>query len=56
MCKIITKNSVRLAKVNKTSIYDVPYYVSDNTKIKKFYKWAPKKNIETILNDINKIS
>jgi len=52
-CKIITKNSVRVTKVNKTSIYDVPYYVSDNTKIKKFYKWAPKKNIETILNDIN---
>ena len=51
-CKTITKNTIKLNKIRKTSIYDVPYYISDNTKIKRFYDWEPKKNIDIILMDI----
>ena len=36
---------------SKTSIYDIPYYITDNKKIKKTYKWAPKKNMDEIVKD-----
>ena len=51
-CQKLTKNVIKLKKIIKTSTFDIPYYVSDNAKIKKFYKWKPKKNIDTILKDI----
>ncbi len=51
-CEILTKNKIKFKKVSKTSIFDVPYYVSDNKKINKFYKWKPKNNLDDILNDI----
>ncbi len=51
-CQKLTKNVIKLKKIKKTSTFDIPYYVSDNAKIKKFYKWKPKKNIDTILKDI----
>ena len=35
----------------KTSIYDIPYFVTDNKKVTKTYKWKPQKNIFDIVND-----
>jgi len=35
----------------KTSIYDIPYYVTNNKKIYYYYNWRVKKNIDDILND-----
>ncbi len=52
--KNITGSSIKISKINKTSKFDIPYYISDNSKIKKFYKWSPTKNIDTILKDILK--
>tara|TARA_Y100001960_G_C14683773_1_gene832638 strand:+ start:418 stop:1443 length:1026 start_codon:yes stop_codon:yes gene_type:complete len=51
-CEKITKNKIKIKKVSTTSIFDIPYFVTDNSKIKKIYKWKPSKNIETILKDI----
>lgn len=51
-CQEITNNIIRINRVNKTSQFDIPYYVSDNSKVKKKYKWKPKKNLDTILKDI----
>ena len=48
----LTKNTIKFKSVSKTSIYDIPYFVTDNKKIKKFYNWRPKKNINQILEDI----
>ena len=48
----ITKNIVKIKKIRKTSIYDIPYFVTDNTKIKKTYNWLPSKNINQIIKDI----
>ena len=31
----ITKNIIKIKKVRKTSDYDIPYYVTDNTKLPK---------------------
>ncbi len=51
-CELITGNKVKFKKKPKTSNYDVPYYVTDNSKIHKFYKWLPKKDINQIIYDI----
>lgn len=51
-CIKLTKNKINIGKIPKTSNYDIPYYVTNNSKIKKFYKWKPTKNINQILNDV----
>ena len=51
-CEKLTKHKIKFKSVSKTSIFDIPYYVSDNNKLKKFYKWKPSRNIDKILKDI----
>jgi len=51
-CEKLTKNKIKIKKISKTSIFDIPYFVTDNSKIKKYYKWQPSKNINQILQDI----
>ena len=51
-CEKLTKNKIKIKKIPKTSKFDIPYYVSDNKKIIRFYKWKPLKNIDNILKDI----
>ena len=54
ICEKVTKNKIKINKIKKTSIYDIPYYVSSNRDVKKIYNWLPKKNIHQIINDIYK--
>ena len=42
----------RVLRIIKTSQYDIPMYISDNSKIKKFYKWKPKFSLKNIITDI----
>jgi len=51
MCEKVTKNKIKFKKISKTSIYDIPYYISDNKKISKTYGWKPKKDINNIVKD-----
>jgi len=51
ICEKITKNKIKILKKPKTSIYDIPYYLSDNTKISKVYNWKPKRDIKKIVLD-----
>ena len=51
-CEKLTKNKIKISKISKTSKFDIPYYVSDNKKISKFYKWKPSKNVDEIIVDI----
>ena len=53
-CQKLTENKIHITKVKKTSMFDIPYYVSDNLKILKFYKWKPTIGIDLILADIYK--
>ena len=48
----ITNNKQKILKKLETSNYDIPIYISNNSKIKKFYNWEPKYNINKILSDI----
>lgn len=52
ICQVITNNKVFINKIKKTSKYDIPYYVTDNKKIYKFYNWYPKKNLYKLMKDI----
>jgi ssRNA-specific RNase YbeY (16S rRNA maturation enzyme) len=51
ICQRLTGNKVKTSSIKKTSIYDIPYYISDNTKIKRTYKWIPKNNVFDIVTD-----
>ena len=51
-CQKITGNKIPIKKVKKTSVFDIPYFVTDNNKIKKIYDWAPSKSIDQILKDV----
>jgi len=50
-CELITSNKLKIKKQSKTSIYDIPYFVTDNTNITKAYNWKPKRNMDKIIFD-----
>tara|TARA_B100000945_G_scaffold284731_1_gene254554 strand:+ start:4818 stop:5846 length:1029 start_codon:yes stop_codon:yes gene_type:complete len=52
VCRHLTNNKIYLSKIKKTSLYDVPYFVTNNSKIKKYYNWQPKYSKRKILSDI----
>tara|TARA_A100001015_G_scaffold7242_1_gene8968 strand:+ start:2432 stop:3460 length:1029 start_codon:yes stop_codon:yes gene_type:complete len=51
ICQKITNNNIKIGKIKSTSIYDIPYFITDNSLIKKTYKWAPKKNVYDVVKD-----
>ena len=54
ICEKVTGNKIKFKRQRKTSIYDIPYYLTDNFYITKTYKWSPKKNIMNIVKDTYK--
>ncbi len=51
-CKDITNNTIRINSVKKTSLYDVPYYISNINYVKKLYKWKPKRDLKKVITDL----
>jgi len=51
ICEKITTNKIFFKKVTKTSIYDIPFFITDNSKVIRYYKWRPKRNIMDIVRD-----
>ena len=51
ICEKITKNKLKIGKKTKTSIYDIPYYITNNNYVSKIYKWKPKKSIYDVIKD-----
>ena len=54
ICENLTGNQIMISSIKKTSTYDIPYYVSSNSKVTKFYNWKPRKKILDIANDTYK--
>ena len=54
ICQKITSNRIKIFSKKATSIYDIPYYVTDNSKVKKIYNWNPQKKISDIVKDVYK--
>ncbi len=52
ICENLTNNKIKFSKISKTSIYDIPYYITDNNLITRTYNWKPKKNIKDIVYDV----
>ena len=50
-CQKITGNKLNIGKIKHTSIYDIPYFISNNSLVKETYNWSPKKNIDQIIFD-----
>ena len=51
LCVSITGNRIKIGRVSKTSIYDIPYFITDIKLVSKTYKWRPKKNLYNIVKD-----
>ena len=54
ICQKITSNRIKIFSKKATSEYDIPYYVTDNLKVKKIYNWNPEKKISDIVKDVYK--
>ena len=54
ICQKITSNKIKIFSKKITSEYDIPYYVTNNSKLKQIYKWNPEKKILNIVKDIYK--
>ena len=54
ICQKITLNKIKISSKKSTSEYDIPHYVTDNLKVKKIYKWQPRKKILHIIKDMYK--
>ena len=52
LCENITGNNVKFGRIKSTSIYDIPYFITRNNKVKKIYKWQPTLNVSKIVYDI----
>ncbi len=48
----VSKNKIRIGSIKKTSPYDVPYFVTNNSYATKLYKWKPKRNLKKIITDL----
>ena len=51
ICEKITKNKIKFSKIKKTSIYDIPYFVTSNKTVSRTYNWKPKRNMYDIIKD-----
>ncbi len=52
LCQSITSNKIKISSKKTTSEYDIPYYITDNSKVKKIYKWRPQKSFLHIVQDV----
>tara|TARA_Y100000590_G_scaffold430081_1_gene543329 strand:+ start:383 stop:1387 length:1005 start_codon:yes stop_codon:yes gene_type:complete len=53
-CEKITSNKIKISSKKMTSNYDIPYYITNNSKVRKLYKWIPKKSFLHIIQDVYK--
>ena len=53
ICQKITSNKIKISSIANTSEYDIPHYITDNSKVKKIYGWLPEKKFIQIVKDLN---
>tara|TARA_Y100000590_G_scaffold202110_1_gene229626 strand:+ start:6874 stop:7878 length:1005 start_codon:yes stop_codon:yes gene_type:complete len=54
ICEKITSHKINISSKKQTSIYDIPYYITDNSMAKKTYGWFPEKSFLHIVRDVYK--
>jgi len=50
-CRDFFKTKIKIKSVKKTRKGDIPYYVTDYTKVKKSLKWEPRRSLKQTLMD-----
>ncbi len=51
LCQNLTGNKINITKNTKTSIYDIPYFITDNNKVFRTYRWKPKRTLYDIVKE-----
>jgi len=51
-CVRLTGNKVSIKKIKRTSNYDIPYYITNNSKLFRTYRWKPTISLDKTLKDI----
>lgn len=54
ICEDITGHKIKMDSNPETAKVDIPFYVSDNSRVSAFYKWQPQKTTQHIVKDIHK--
>ncbi len=52
LCQEITGNKLNITSAPETRAADIPYYISDNRRVRDRTGWKSRKNIDLILSDI----
>jgi CDP-paratose 2-epimerase len=52
LCEIVSERSVSISSKPETHAVDIPYYVSDNSKVSQTFGWQPKRDVKVIVSDI----
>jgi len=52
LCQEVTKKSVKINSIPKNRKGDIPYYITDYSKINKLTGWRPKKSLKSIFEEI----
>ena len=52
ICENVSKNKIDIGKMDVDRNDDIPYFITDFSKIKNISGWAPEKSLENILVDI----
>ena len=53
ICREVTGANISIAGRAESSPVDIPYYVSDNSKVCKAYDWQPRKGVASIVQEID---
>jgi len=53
-CSEVTGNSVAIASDPATNPVDIPWYVSDASRVQQEFGWAPKRDVRTIVSEIHR--
>ena len=51
-CRQRTGRTIAMGRVHDTREFDIPYYVTDNTRVSAATGWAPSRGVDTVLDDV----
>jgi len=54
ICEQVTKNKIKIKSVPENRVADIPYFITDNTKVSKATGWYPEKKPLDIVSEIAK--
>lgn len=52
LCEQVTGNRIQMDAEPKTSSVDIPIYITDDSRLRRDFKWQPTRDVETVVRDI----